>query len=310
MEFSDFTRAKALPYVTSAASKALPALATGAVSALSSLGVDKIFGKGVRAGGFFIPQNKIDQLIKHKNWLTEAQKKQILSAVHTGGQLVIRPTKTQRGGFLGSLLASIGIPLALELGSKLFGKGLTVPKKAGTGLMVGPKPGMVPYHPPPFYGSWEGVVKKKRPRNSIGPKQSIQQYTSRGNNSVKWVDYLKIPNFKGIFSRDSEDHVHKTGCCIINLDDKIGNRTHWVATFVKPKTKIIYYFDSFSLPPPMEFLDYAKRLKMRYKFNSGYPIQDINSVRCGYYSLFFLDNAFPGLRNPQFNENFIKYYFS
>ena len=37
----------------------------------------------------------------------------------------------------------------------------------------------------------------------------------------------------------------------------------------------------------------AKRLKMRYKYNSGYPIQDINSVRCGYYSLFFLDNAYP-----------------
>ena len=147
--------AKALPYVTSAASKALPALATGAVSALGSLGVDKIFGKGVQTGGFLIPQNKIDQLIKHKGWLTEGQKKQILSALHTGGQLVIRPTKTQRGGFLGSLLASIGIPLALEMGSKLFGKGLRVPKKAGTGLMVGPKPGMVPYHPPPFYGSWE-----------------------------------------------------------------------------------------------------------------------------------------------------------
>ena len=68
--------AKALPYVTKAASTALPALATGAVSALGSLGVDKIFGKGQgQTGGFLIPQNKIDQLIKHKGWLTEGQKK-------------------------------------------------------------------------------------------------------------------------------------------------------------------------------------------------------------------------------------------
>ena len=53
--------AKALPFVTKAASKALPALATGAVSALGSLGVDKIFGKGQgQRGGFLIPQNKID----------------------------------------------------------------------------------------------------------------------------------------------------------------------------------------------------------------------------------------------------------
>ena len=66
--------AKALPYAAKAASKALPTLATGAVSALGSLGIDKIFGKGQR-GGFLIPQNKIDQLIKHKDWLTEGKKK-------------------------------------------------------------------------------------------------------------------------------------------------------------------------------------------------------------------------------------------
>ena len=98
--------AKALPYATKAASKALPALATGAVSALGSLGIDKIFGKG-QSGGFLIPQNKIDQLIKHKDWLTKGQKEQILSALYSGGQVVINPTVKQRGGFLGSLLASI-----------------------------------------------------------------------------------------------------------------------------------------------------------------------------------------------------------
>ena len=65
--------AKALPFLSSAASKALPALATGAVSALGSLGVDKIFGRGMQ-GGFLMTQNKIDQLIKHKGWLTEGQK--------------------------------------------------------------------------------------------------------------------------------------------------------------------------------------------------------------------------------------------
>ena len=142
--------AKALPF----ASKALPALATGAVSALGSLGIDKMFGKGMN-GGFLIPQNKIDQLIQYKDWLTKKQKEQILGAIQSGGQLVINPTANQRGGFLGSLLASIGIPLALELVSKLFGKGLSLPRKVGDGLMVMPKP------PPPFYGNWEGRGKKK-----------------------------------------------------------------------------------------------------------------------------------------------------
>ena len=64
---------KLLPYATKATSKAVPALATVALSALGSLGIDKMFGKG-QVGGFFIPQNKIDQLIKYKDLLTEAQK--------------------------------------------------------------------------------------------------------------------------------------------------------------------------------------------------------------------------------------------
>ena len=157
--------AKALPFVTKAASKALPALATGAVSALGSLGIDKIFGKGM-TGGFLIPQNKIDQLIQYKNLLTNAQKQQILAAVQSGGQVVINPTAKQRGGFLGSLLASIGIPLVLEMGSKLFGKGLALPRKAGHGLMTMPKP------PPPFY--WEGRGKKKGRGLLLGPNSPFQ----------------------------------------------------------------------------------------------------------------------------------------
>ena len=35
----------------------------------------------------------------------------------------IKPTKTQKGGLLGTLLASIGIPLAVKAIKKLTGKG-------------------------------------------------------------------------------------------------------------------------------------------------------------------------------------------
>ena len=159
--------AKALPYVTTAASKAFPALATGAVSALGSLGIDKMFGKG-QSGGFLIPQSKVDQLIQYKNLLTNKQKEQILSSLQSGGQVVVYPTNAQRGGFLGSLLASIGIPLALKLGSKLFGNGLTMPRKAGYGLATMPKP------PPPFYGNWEGRGKKKGRGLLLGPNSPFQ----------------------------------------------------------------------------------------------------------------------------------------
>ena len=119
---------KALPYATKAVTKVAPALATGALQALGSLGIDKIFGNGVQTGGFLIPQDKIDQLIKYKDLLTKKQKEQIVSAIHIGGQLVVKPTKTQSGGFLGTLLASIGVPLLLNA---LTGKGLHIDKKKG-----------------------------------------------------------------------------------------------------------------------------------------------------------------------------------
>ena len=116
---------KALPYATKAVTKAVPALATGALSGLANLGIDKIFGKG-QTGGCLIPQNKIDQLIQYKDLLTKKQKEQIVSAIHTGGQLVVKPTKKQSGGFLGTLLASISVPLLLNA---LTGKGLQVDNK-------------------------------------------------------------------------------------------------------------------------------------------------------------------------------------
>ena len=104
---------KSLPMAMPLAKKAITPLAAGALSGLASLGVDKIFGKGQR-GGFLIPQDKIAQLIAYKHLLSAGQKKDILNALQTGSGLVIRPTKTQSGGFLGTLLASIGALLLLN----------------------------------------------------------------------------------------------------------------------------------------------------------------------------------------------------
>ena len=83
-----------LPMAIPLAKKAVAPIAAGALSGLVSLGVDKIFGKGQR-GGFMMPQNKIDQLIKYKNLLTAGQKKQILEVLQTGGQLVINPQQNK-----------------------------------------------------------------------------------------------------------------------------------------------------------------------------------------------------------------------
>ena len=97
----------------------LSALA-GAAGAAGSPVVKKIAGKGVQRGGFLIPQNKIDKQIANKNLLSAKQKKDILDALQSGSGVVIKPTKKQSGGWLGTLLASIGIPMVLKA---LTGKG-------------------------------------------------------------------------------------------------------------------------------------------------------------------------------------------
>ena len=84
----------------------------------------------------------------------------INNAYQSGRALTFKPAKRQiHGGLLGTL-AAIGIPMAIELASKLFGKGLSVPgsKPRGKGLRVSPKPVLMPFDPPPFFGTWENPV--------------------------------------------------------------------------------------------------------------------------------------------------------
>ena len=160
--------AKILPFAVKGLSKAVPALATGAVSALGSLGVDKIFGSGMHIPNEFFPM-----LPQVASIFTPKQIDMINKAYSNGSKLVIKPTKKQmNGGFL-STLVSIGIPMAIELVSKMFGSGLQVDK-------VPPPPPPNPYmnihlpksgekfpmYPPPFYGNWNetigmGKTKKK-----------------------------------------------------------------------------------------------------------------------------------------------------
>ena len=174
--------AKALPLVTKGVAKVAPHLATGALSALGSLGIDKIFGKGMQGGavlpdaivkmiqrGIEVPVKFLVNLINLKEMFTNAQKTLIGKGLQSGKGIVLKPTKRQiHGGLLGTL-AAIGIPMAIELASKIFGKGLHVPqkaaaglqvsKKAGTGLQVSQKPFL--WQPPPFYGTWEGQGRGK-----------------------------------------------------------------------------------------------------------------------------------------------------
>ena len=152
--------ARFLPYAIKGISKVAPALATGAASALGDIGIKKIFGKGVPS--VTIPKRFLPMLPPFAREFTKAQIDQINKVYKTGGRLVIKQTRRQvEGGFLGTL-ASIGIPMAISLVSKMFGSRLQVDRRSTSNtknVYVPPSHGgAYPYQPPPFHGTWENPI--------------------------------------------------------------------------------------------------------------------------------------------------------
>ena len=289
-------------------------LGLSALAGLASEGASQVVKK--ISGGFLIPQNKIDQLIAYKHLLTDKQKRDILNSVQSGGQLVVKPTKSQYGGFLGTLLASIGLPLAIEAIKKITGKGAPrmgsdLMKGHGTPRIGAPRIGM--YQPPPFIGTWEqarkggGKKKKVRSRTIARQKQSIQKRSSLKHSIVKpkfhknipmsnydllkWCQYLNIP-INNVLSRDeSSPHNHMQALFIYNLEPSYMSGSHWVATYVK--NGIINYFDSFGMPPFQEIVNHAKRKNMTLLHQSD-QIQNLLTTTCGYFCLYFLNEMNKG----------------
>ena len=168
--------ARVLPYAIKGVSKVAPALATGAASALGEIGLNKIFGKGVTKGGQLmipIPKKYYPMLSNIKGDLTKSQIDAINKMFQSGRQVSIKPTIKQiEGGFLGTL-ASIGIPVAISLVSKMLGGGLQVDRRGisnSANVYVPSSYGQGHYnYPPPFLGSWQNPigmgVKKKKPKS-------------------------------------------------------------------------------------------------------------------------------------------------
>ena len=74
-------------------------------------------------------------------------------------------------------------------------------------------------------------------------------------------------------------------CFIINLDNTEGPGTHWVA--IKISKDHMNYFDSFGMQPPQELVNLCYPFTKLYKYESN-QFQDLSSVFCGYYCLYFL----------------------
>ena len=315
-------------------------LGLSALAGLASEGASQVVKK--ISGGFLVPQNKINQLITYKHLLTDKQKKDILNALQTGSGVHIKPTKVQQGGFLGTLLASVGIPLALEAIKKMTGHG--APQMGQPKRRQPKNGGLVPYRSPPFIGSWPdqtiGMGKKKKTskdkkgqRPTSRTKFTVQKRPTIEHSVVKpsfhkniplsnydlidWCKYLNIP-IKDVLSRDQTvPHNHRQALFIYNLEPSHMTGSHWVATYVK--NGFINYFDSFGLPPFQEIVNHAKKKNLTLLHQND-QIQNVMTTTCGYFCLHFLNEMNKGrtyfdllevfdIHDTINNEKFIELYF-
>ena len=110
-----------------------------------------------------------------------------MNSVQSGGQLVLKPTKSQYGGFLGTLLASIGIPLAIEALKKITGGA----PRMGSDLTKGhgaPRIGM--YQPPSIYRAHGNKLEKVEVKKKIKKNRKNQEQDYCWEKTVHSKTYL------------------------------------------------------------------------------------------------------------------------
>jgi len=129
---------------------AAKALASAGLSFGSEKALKKIFGNGYGP-------NEI-KLYKLTQAMAPEQKKAVEKYL-VGRGMVCGGGVRQYSGFLG-MLASIGVPIAIDLISKMFGKGMPVKPAPGSRCSLHSKRGGgMHICPPPFFGTWDDLKK-------------------------------------------------------------------------------------------------------------------------------------------------------
>jgi hypothetical protein len=88
----------------------------------------------------------------------------------------------------------------------------------------------------------------------------------------------------GVYMKDELSHIKpQAGNYIINLQSSTeGNGTHWVALVIQGKN--CFYSDSFGITPPIEVIQFCKRIKGSHLAYSEMESQHLNASTCGWYA--------------------------
>ena len=154
-----------LPVLRNVAPTIGKTLGLSALAGLASEGASQIVKKISGGQMFQVPNKNLYMLAQMGDLLTKGQIGDLARAHKLGEDLLFKITQKQVGSGIGTLLASIGIPMIIDAlkGGSIKGRGgVRMGQSDGGGRIGrgGPRIGM-PMAPPPFIGTW-GREKKKR----------------------------------------------------------------------------------------------------------------------------------------------------
>ena len=171
--------------------------------------------------------------------MTPKQRNDLAQAHNSAHDMLFKITQKQVGNGIGTVLASIGIPLVLDaLKGLRGGSAVRMGRRGGAAVRMG-RPSTIP----PFLGSWGKGGKGKG--LLLGKKQPLQEHSSSRSHALKfhknipmsnfdllqWAQYLKIP-LTNVLSRDGKvPDNHQSGLFIYNLEPAYMSGSHWLATY-------------------------------------------------------------------------------
>ena len=154
-----------LPVLKNVAPTIGKTLGLSALAGLASEGASQIVKKISGGQMYQVPNKNLYMLAQMGDLLTKGQIGDLARAHKLGEDLLFKLTQRQVGSGIGTLLASIGIPMIIDAlkGGSIKGRtkgrgGVRMGKSDGGG---GPRIGM-PMAPPPFIGTWGRGKKKKK----------------------------------------------------------------------------------------------------------------------------------------------------
>ena len=203
-----------IPMATSVAKQVIPhvakvaaPLATGALSWITNWGVTKALG-----GSIVLPPRDWERIGKLEGQLTKDKINKIIKALEEVPGFNAKAIK-QKGGLLGTVLASIGVPLLM---SALTGKGISLGQSKQSGLSV------MPPRTTPKTGSGQ---KKQGKKLQKGRKGSLAWEEQPSRTCLSWTSSSK-------FRIQTDEQLR-----YLWLGKTLGNKRLWRRVFTQQPSK-------------------------------------------------------------------------